>query len=286
MQIHAPAKINLYLDVVGRRSDGYHELVSLMCLIGIHDTVRFSFAPADQPDGIAVECSHPGVPPGRSNLAYRAASEFFAETGLNPPRVAISIEKQIPVGAGLGGGSSNAAAVLCGLNRYFGCPVSAERLMELGCFLGADVPFFIFGRPAVATGIGEKLSEFRGLPSMPVVVIYPGQPLSTAEVYKKLNLALTKSEKINKKFIFKPGWVAEDVSKQLFNALEKTAEELCPEIGEAKKALLSSGATGAIMTGSGSSVFGIYADTRTAESACRRLSGQGRWRVFRTQLLT
>ncbi|MFP4158119.1 MAG: 4-(cytidine 5'-diphospho)-2-C-methyl-D-erythritol kinase [Desulfobacterales bacterium] len=286
MEIQAPAKINLYLDVVGRRSDGYHELVSLMCLIEIHDTLRFSFATAHHPGGIAVECSHPGVPPGRNNIAYRAASEFFTETGINPPGVAISIEKRIPVGAGLGGGSSNAAAVLRGLNSYFGHPVSAGRLMELGCSLGADVPFFLFGRPAVATGIGEKLSEFQGLPSIPVVVVYPGRPLSTAEVYKKFNLALTKSEKINKNFIFKPGWVADDVSKQLFNALEKTAVELCPEIGEAKKALLSSGAAGAVMTGSGSSVFGIYADTHCAESAYRRLSGQDRWRVFRTQLLT
>ncbi|MCF8094856.1 MAG: 4-(cytidine 5'-diphospho)-2-C-methyl-D-erythritol kinase [Desulfobacteraceae bacterium] len=285
MQLYAHAKINLYLDVTGRRPDGYHELVSLMCCIGIHDTVRFSFDVSDSAFGISVSCSNPEVPADHGNLAFLAAEAFFAETRLAVPGLAIEIEKRIPVGAGLGGGSSNAAAVLYGLNRYYHGPLSRDRLMELGRSLGADVPFFIFGAPAVATGIGEKLSAFYGLPCLPIVVIYPGRPLSTAAVYKKLNLALTKTEKINKKSTFKQGWTA-NISKQLFNVLEPAAMEFRPEIREAKEALLSCGADGALMSGSGSSVFGVFAKTSIAENAFFELSGRRRWRVFNTRLLT
>lgn len=256
-----------------------------MCCIGIHDTVRFSFDCPEAAEELKVTCDHPAVPSDSGNLAFGAAAAFFKETGIPPGKLAISIKKQIPVGAGLGGGSSNAAAVLRGLNQYYEYPVSIERLMELGARLGADVPFFIFARPAVATGIGEKLTPFYGLPAIPLVVIYPGQPVSTASVYKNLNLALTNSEKINKKFTFRPGWVA-DVSRHLFNALEPAAMEICPEIGEAKEALLASGADGALMSGSGSSVFGIFTNTRRAKSAYSKLSGNNRWQVSLTQLLT
>ncbi|MFP3999635.1 MAG: 4-(cytidine 5'-diphospho)-2-C-methyl-D-erythritol kinase [Desulfobacterales bacterium] len=285
MQIKSPAKINLYLNVTGIRSDGYHELISLMCCIGLHDTVRFSFDCPGAAEELKVACDHPAVPLGSGNLAFGAAAAFFEETGISPGKLAISIKKQIPLGAGLGGGSSNAAAVLRGLNRHYENPVSTQRLMELGARLGADVPFFIFDRPAVATGIGEKLFPFYGLPAMPLIVIYPGRPLSTACVYKNLNLALTNPEKINKKFTFRPGWVA-DVSSHLFNALEPAAMEICPEIGEAKEALLACGADGALMSGSGSSVFGIFTDKRRAESAYSKLSGNSRWQVTLTQLLT
>ncbi|MFW6011590.1 MAG: 4-(cytidine 5'-diphospho)-2-C-methyl-D-erythritol kinase [Desulfosalsimonas sp.] len=285
MQIETPAKINLYLDITGRRPDGYHELNSLMCCIGIHDTVRFLFDSPDAAGRLTATCDHPDVPTGSGNLAFVAAEAFFKETGITPGKLNISIEKQIPVGAGLGGGSSNAAGVLRGLNRYYGNPVSTHRLMELGAGLGADVPFFITGRPAVATGIGEELSFLEGMPSLPLIVIYPGLPLSTARIYKKFNLALTNPEKINKKFILKQGWVA-DVSRYLFNALEPAAIKLCPEIGAAKQALLECRADGALMSGSGSSVFGIFSDIGRAKSAYDKLSGCRRWRVFLTRLLT
>ena len=283
MVLHAPAKINLYLDVIEKRPDGYHELVSLICGIGIHDTVRLSFEAPCADNKITVACDHPGVPADPANLAHHAAVAFFDKTGLHCG-LSIAIEKQIPVGAGLGGGSSNAAAVLTGLNRHFGFPLPEDQLMSLGRRLGADVPFFIYGCPAIARGIGDKLSPFPEIPDKPLVLIYPGSPVSTGAVYKKLNLALTKTKKIHTKFIFETGKYT-DICKHLYNVLEPAAMELCPEIGAAKQALMESGADGALMSGSGSSVFGIFHEARKAESACRKLSRNSNWQVFYTQFL-
>lgn len=284
MEIQAPAKINLFLDVLGKRTDGYHELRSLMCPIGIHDTVRLSCDPAATSGDITVTCLHRLVPSGRANLAWTAAAAFFAETGFAAKTV-VSIDKHIPVGAGLGGGSSDAAAVLTGLNCLFENPLTVDRLMMLGLRLGADVPFFIYGQPAIAAGVGEKLSPFTGLPRFNLVLIYPGCPVSTAEVYKKLNLALTKNKKINTKFIFKSGWEA-DFARRLYNALEPPAIILCPEISAAKQALMDCGALKALMSGSGSSVFGLFPDAEQARQAFERLSARrGTWQVFETSLI-
>lgn len=284
MEIQAPAKINLFLDVTGKRTDGYHDLISLMCPVRIHDTVRLSFDDAGIPDGLTVTCPHPDVPSGPANLAWKAASAFFTETGISGS-MAVLIDKQIPVGAGLGGGSSDAAAVITALNLHYNKPLSYERLMDIGRGIGADVPFFIFGRPAVATGIGEKLSFFPGLPPAAMVIIYPGTPVSTGEVYKRLNLALTKTKKIHTKFIFKSGWEA-DLPKRLYNALEPAAMQICPEIKSARQALLDCGAAGALMSGSGSSVFGIFADAQQAGQAFNRLYAYcDQWQVFQTSLL-
>lgn len=284
MEIQAPAKINLFLDVLCKRTDGYHELRSLMCPIGIHDTVRLSCDLAATSGDITVTCPHRLVPSGRANLAWAAAAAFFAETGFSAETM-ISIDKHIPVGAGLGGGSSDAAAVLTGLNRLFENPLPADRLMKLGLRLGADVPFFIYGQPAIAAGIGEKLSPFSGLPRFNLVLIYPGCPVSTAEVYKKLNLALTKNKKIHTKFTFESGWKA-DFARQLYNALEPPAMKLCPEISKAKQALMDCGALKALMSGSGSSVFGLFSDDQQARQAFDRLSARrGTWQVFETSLI-
>ncbi|MGM0454444.1 MAG: 4-(cytidine 5'-diphospho)-2-C-methyl-D-erythritol kinase [Thermodesulfobacteriota bacterium] len=284
MEIQAPAKINLFLDVLGKRTDGYHELRSLMCPIGIYDTVRLSCEPADAPADISVVCTHPDVPSGRANLAWSAASAFFAETGFSA-KTTVAIDKRIPVGAGLGGGSSDAAAVLAGLNRFFDHPLSTDRLMTIGRCLGADVPFFIHGRPALATGIGEKLSPWPDLPLFHLVLIYPNCPVSTGEVYKKLNLALTKNKKITTKFTFESGWEA-DFARQLYNALEPPAMQLCPEIRQARQALMNSGALASLMSGSGSSVFGIFEDAGQAGMAFDALSARCHsWQVFQTRLL-
>lgn len=279
MEIPAPAKINLYLDVLGRRSDGYHELQMLMCCIGLHDTVRLTFAP-----GISVACDAPDVPEDESNLAHRAARCFFDATDLEAG-AHITIDKTIPVGAGLGGGSSDAAAVLSGLNRYFGHPLSESRLFALALTLGADVPFFLYGRPAVATGIGEILTPYPGLRPRPIVLIYPMRPVSTAAVYKKLNLGLTKNKKITTKFIFESDWNV-DAPKRLYNALEPAAFKLCPVIETAKSKLLAAGAAGALMTGSGSAVYGLFNDPNTASHAHRHLSKHTEWQVFETRLMT
>ncbi len=279
MKIKSFAKVNLYLDIVGKRADGYHELVTLMCPIELCDTLRLSF----NTNQITVSCNHPDVPEGTENIAYKAAVRFLETAGRPGDGVKIDIKKIIPIGAGLGGGSSNAAAVLSGLNAHFGSPLSASVLMDIGKTIGADVPFFIYGKPAVATGIGEIITPLPHLRPSFVVLVYPRHILSTRAVFKNFNLTLTKKEKIHTKNIFKLDWNT-NIHGLLFNALESSAFTLSPMIREIKETLLDSGADGALMSGSGSSVYGIYDNPETAEKAYNLLSRQRRWQVFNTRL--
>ena len=270
--IKAPAKINLFLRIIGKRPDGYHDLHSLMCPVGLYDTLALSF---NQP-AISVSCLHPEVPEDSTNLAARAAALFFEATQMHrsgfSPGVHIEIQKKIPVGAGLGGGSSDAAAVLRALNTHFGTPLTAEALQRLGARIGADVPFFIFNRPAVATGIGDQLEAFANLFPWTVLLVYPNASISTAWVYKKLNLRLTKEEKKLSNFHFDGRFF--NIDKHLVNDLEPVTESGLPVIGEIKQLLLSKGAAGAMMSGSGSTVFGLFADAQKAVAAEKFLCGR------------
>jgi 4-diphosphocytidyl-2-C-methyl-D-erythritol kinase len=278
IELGSPAKINLFLKVTGKRPDGYHDLVSLMGCISLSDRVVLRTGAA----AITVSCSFPGVPEDRSNLAVQAA-ELFYERHPASDRVAIEIEKQIPVGAGLGGGSSNAAAVLRGLNAHYGQPVSVNQLSRMGASIGADVPFFLFGRPALATGIGERLTAFDGLDRWKVVVIYPGFSIPTASVYKKLNLGLTKCENHLKAFSLKQNGFLP--AQHLCNDLETVVIPRYPEIAVVKKKLLENGAIGALMSGSGSSVFGMFVDSQTARLAGKALAPHYGDAVFVADLL-
>jgi len=283
--LKSSAKINLTLEIISRRADGYHDLVSLMSPIGVYD--HLCLAPAD---GLAVDCTHPDVPEDHTNLAYRAARLFFDKLGQRGG-VHITLTKNIPVGAGLGGGSGNAAAVLVGLNRLFGAPLTREALMTAGVTLGADVPFFILGKPAVATGVGERLHPVADLPRRWVVVVWPGFGISTREAYEGLNanslgpnLALTKSENLHKSLLLKSrNGLPEDY---LHNDLEAVILPRHPELADIKRALMRSGAVGALMTGSGSCVFGMFHDPRTADAARKTLAGTSSWRVYSAPLLT
>jgi 4-diphosphocytidyl-2-C-methyl-D-erythritol kinase len=192
MKILSPAKINLFLQVIGKRPDGYHELFSLMCCVDLFDTVFLRFGLKN----IQIESSHPQIPLDDTNLAHRAAAVFFKALNVNEG-LKIFIDKSIPVAAGLGGGSSNAASVLKGLNEHYGHPFSRNQLRSMGLGLGADVPFFLFGKPALVSGIGEKLESYAGPLPFHVVVVYPGFKVSTGEVFQNLNLGLTKCEKKN-----------------------------------------------------------------------------------------
>lgn len=279
MEIFAYAKINLILEVIGKRSDGYHELITLMCAIGLHDTVRLFF----EGNRITVSCSHPDIPVDHTNLAHIAARRFFDTIGNKDAGVHIEIDKLIPTGAGLGGGSTDAAAVLTALNRHYGKPLSTNRLTAIAAGIGADVPFFIFGKPAVATGIGDVLTPYPNLPPFHLVLIYPAIAVSTAQVYKKLNLGLTKNKKIPKRNIFELDWET-GIQKQLHNDLEPVASILCPDIDDAKQQLLANGAAGALMSGSGSSVYGLFTDPDSANQAYKVISRYRRWQVFLTQL--
>jgi 4-diphosphocytidyl-2-C-methyl-D-erythritol kinase len=283
MRLLSPAKINLFLYVTGKRPDGYHSVQTLMCGIGLSDEIFISFGK----EQTTCECNHPGVPSGSANIAHRAAELFLTHMrkigdGCRES-VAISIEKRIPVGAGLGGGSSNAASVLLGLNRHYGHPLPKETLLAMGASLGADVPFFIYGRSAIARGIGNILEPAPPIRPFKVVLVYPGVAVSTASVYKNLNLGLTNHEKENRKILFNKNTF--DPVAHLHNDLEAAATMLCPDIGLAKEALLAVEADGVLMSGSGSAVFGVFFDDMRAVTAERSLSRRsGAWRVFLTDV--
>ncbi len=276
--IPSPAKINLFLKVVGRRPDGYHEIITLLSRIGLFDTVVLAF---DQPS-ISVDCSHPRVPEDRSNLAYQAASLFFEALSTHDG-VAIYIDKVIPVAAGLGGGSSNAAAVLMGLNQHYGLPFEGKELMEIALKVGADVPFFLFRHVAVARGIGENLQAYDEVPPLSVVLVYPRFEVSTAWVYKNLNLRLTNEGKNFK--IVKLNQDLSRIKDFLFNDLEQVTIRKFPEIKNIKKALLDLGAQTALMSGSGPSVFGLFEDLHQATKAIQRIGDRGKWETFLVELL-
>ena len=279
MRILSPAKINLFLKITGKRPDGYHDLVSLMCCVGLYDTVSLTFGVKET----SVSCCHPDVPEDETNLAVAAASLFLNTLHINQG-VKISIEKQIPVGAGLGGGSSNAAAAFLGLNRHYGYPFSPDKLISMGRSIGADVPFFIFRKPAIVSGIGDRLKAYQGLESFKILLVFPGFSISTAKVYKNLNLGLTNCKKKLKSFLlskqsFDPGC-------HLCNDLETTAVSMCSGISTVKEALLRHGALGALMSGSGSTVFGLFSDADKALKANNALAENDKWQLYLVNMIT
>ncbi len=285
MDLLSPAKINLYLEVVGKRADGYHELVMLMTAISLYDRIRIT----TDKRGFSIVCDHPDVPENESNLALRAAMMFMNRSGYGNP-VTIHLEKNIPVGAGLGGGSSNAATVLSGLNAFHGNPFEDEELMAMGAELGSDVPFFIKGRPAWAQGRGELINYVENIKGYHVIVLFPGTHVSTPLVYKKLNFGLTKKEKKIKSPLLYKGLV--DPINHLFNDLELPAIEICSEIKILKDVLAIHGARGVLMSGSGSSVFGLYSETNAAKEAYDTLKsyvahheGCRNWKVFLAEMI-
>jgi 4-diphosphocytidyl-2-C-methyl-D-erythritol kinase len=279
MKILSPAKINLFLQILEKRPDGYHDLITLMCCIGLYDTISLTFGVKD----ITVTCDHPDVPEDETNIAYGAAHLFFKKIK-NNEGVTISIKKQIPVAAGLGGGSSNAAAVFLGLNRYYGYPFSTGELMSMGLSLGADVPFFIFQKPAIASGIGEKLEAYQNLKNLKILLVFPGFSISTADVYKKLNLGLTKCEKKLKSFLLNKQRF--DPRYHLCNDLEAVTASEYPVIKTVKEALLNQGALGALMTGSGSAIFGLFSDSNAASEASHVLFRTHKWKMHLADMIT
>ncbi len=275
--LNAPAKVNYLLDVLRKRPDGYHDLRMIMQRIELSDEIEITLF--DDP-GIRVTCDMAGVPDGPGNIAWRAAEAMllFSErqTGIG-----ININKKIPVAAGLGGGSSDAATVLMGLNELLGLGFSDEKLMQIGVKLGADVPFFIFKKTALAEGIGEKLSFVDGLPPVWMVLVNPNVHVSTAWVYQ--NLRLTKNEDTYKMPNFS-GHV-EDICTILSNDLETVTIERFPVIREIKEELLSHGARGVLMSGSGPTVFAVFADENAARNCFDKVSKVGGWKSFLTRTI-
>jgi 4-diphosphocytidyl-2-C-methyl-D-erythritol kinase len=284
LDLLSPAKINLFLAVTARRPDGYHELATLMACVDLYDRIGMRFTGQD----IRLSCQASGIPEDESNLAFRAAAGFQeayrAYWGALPfEGLALALHKTIPAGAGLGGGSSNAATVLKALNQHVPKPLPVNRLADLALGLGADVPFFLSGKPALATGIGERLRPWPHLRPFPLVIVFPGRALATREVYGALNLRLTNCEKKLKGFLLKRGVF--DATAHLCNDLESVAVKRCPDIATIKSELKRFGALGALMSGSGSSVFGLFASADEARKARQRLVANAEWQVFQAHLI-
>jgi 4-diphosphocytidyl-2-C-methyl-D-erythritol kinase len=273
VKIRAPAKINLRLRVVGKRADGYHLLDTILLPVSLYDEIEISKVrqiggKTASNNRLTVTCNHPLVPMGKKNLAYKAALLILSDAKVSE-QVHIRIRKRIPVGAGLGGASTDAAATLVGLNRLLRLGYTSKRLEEMSLALGADVPFFVKAVPARARGIGEQLSPLRAAPRLWLIILYPNFPVSTAWVYQNLPSKLTKPI-ANTSINSSPGSPA-NLSKLLVNDLETVTMGRYPRIGLLKEELARQGAVGTLMSGSGSSVFGIFPSRRSAESAWRRL---------------
>lgn len=261
--VKAPAKINLALDVLGKRSDGYHNVAMIMQTIDLYDTITIK----NELEGIKLTSDSTKIPLNESNIAYKAA--HYLCTKYNVKRgVHIHIEKRIPVAAGLAGGSTDAAAVLKLLNKAWELKLSKTELMEAGKQLGADVPFCIQGGTCLAEGLGEKLTVIKGIPACHILLAKPSIEVSTKEVYQSLKLnEITERPNI-------PGMLKAieeqdilGICSKMGNVLETVTIKLHPIILELKQKLFEYGAIGSLMSGSGSTVFGIFTDMSAAYAA-------------------
>jgi 4-diphosphocytidyl-2-C-methyl-D-erythritol kinase len=258
LTVRSAAKVNLGLWVGSRRPDGFHDIVTTMAPLTLADDVQVETVRA----GIRVSCDSPVVPAGPSNLAHRAATAFFARTGV-AAGCRVRIRKRIPVGSGLGGGSSNAAAVLRALNRLFGDPLSRLDLCQVGAALGSDVPFFLQVRPCVARGRGERLRPIR-LPRLSLLLHFPGYAVETAWAYRELDRRRRRppgltSFRLSPKILglrLRRGEL-DRAAAQLRNSFEPVVFRRHPGLARAKKLLLRHGAFAAALSGSGSTVYGL-----------------------------
>ena len=284
MLVFAPSKINLYLRIVGKRDDGYHLLDTLMVPTSLGDDVELLWGSAQEPS-ITVTTEGIQVPAGPENLAYRAAQLFFEVLPAGAPKpLHIRLCKRIPVGAGLGGGSSDAAATLVGLNSLTGAGLSEPALISLAVRLGADVPFFVVGRSARARGIGEQLSSVGHLPKLWLVLLYPSFEVSTGWVYRNFQFKLTKSPSNNN--LLEHLSTTDEIARVLLNELETVTIGRYPGIARLKERLIEAGALGSLMSGSGSSVFGIFATQDAARRAFALLEGDQDTHAYLVNSLT
>lgn len=271
ISLQARAKINLTLDVVGRRTDGYHLLESVMQSIALADHIHLR----KRARGIKLIVDEPQIPTDERNTAWRAA-ELFLNTLEIDSGVEIVIEKKIPSAAGLGGGSADAAAVLHGLDILFETGLSPEALRQMGVQIGADVPFCLVGGTQLAEGIGEILTDLPSVPHAVFALVKPKADASTKVVYQGLQPTAFGTQ-YSKSFIRRlasgQGW--SDLALELGNVLETVTAKLLPEVSEWKMRLFESGALGVLMSGSGPTVFGVFADYERAQEFQERWQGHG-----------
>lgn len=286
MKIRAPAKINLGLRVVGKRVDGYHLLDTILVPVSLYDEIYITKSVrkgrSSTPE-LIITCDNPAVPSDEENIVFRAADLIIKENSIDEP-LRIHIKKRIPVGAGLGGGSSDAAATLIAMNSLFRLNYSNRQLKNRAYSLGADVPFFIGGMPARARGIGERLTPIQSLPWKWAVIIYPGFPVATAWVYRNFQATLTKP--MANTSIISPLKKRFGQRRLLVNDLETVTLARYPRIEFLKQTLIAEGAAGALMSGSGSAVFGLFDSRGIAARALSRLHKEDGVETFLVRLLT
>jgi len=274
MKIKSPAKLNIRLKVTGRRADGYHDIVSVMVPVDLFDYIELKKTRAK---GITLSCQGFSVPEDGSNLVLRATQAFFFRSGLENG-LSIPLIKNIPVAAGLGGGSSNAACTLLALNEMWSNPLTFQDLEDVAVSLGADVPFFLHRRPCIARGIGEILEPIKNWPKFWYVIVMPPISVSTSWVYANLKLKLTKDEYGS--ILLRLAEDLLDIPSLLENDLESVTALHYPVINTIKKSLIDAGAEGALMSGSGPSVFGIFKSRNHAFSAMKHLVSGNLGEVF------
>ena len=266
----AYAKLNLSLDILGRRSDGFHDMRMVMQSIDLADTITIS---VQQEPGLCLTADLPFLPKGSGNIAAKAAARFFEQTRLPVPGLAIDIQKRIPVCAGMAGGSSDGAAVLRLLRRICSPELSRERLEEIGALTGSDVPYCVRGGTVLAEGRGERLTDLPDLPCCWLVVCKPPCSVSTPELFalvriKRLRFHPRTDEMLS---ALERGDL-EGVARRLYNVFEDVLPRRYSQVFEIKSRLLELGAMAASMTGSGPTVFGLFRDKGAAENAAEALS--------------
>lgn len=275
--LYAGAKVNLVLEVLGKREDGYHELASVMQAVDLSDRLVL-----EESDSLELRTSD-SIPTDRTNLAVRAAAALGKAAGVERG-VRITLDKRIPVAAGLGGGSTDAAAVLVGLNRLWRLGWPVGKLADVAVELGMDVPFFLYGGTALATGRGERLETIDGT-SVALVLVNPGVPISTAEAYRAVTPALyTDGARARALAADLARGRRARVAGALYNALEVAVTPTHPEIARIKAALVAAGALGAAMSGSGATVFGVARSMDHARQLQARVT-RGTWSAWAVRSL-
>jgi len=271
VEVDAFAKINLFLEIVGRRSDGYHEIVSVMQAVNLRDSLVIQKADSAA-SPVQLDINIPNLSSGDKNLVVRATKLIMQEYNITQP-IHIKLTKRIPIGAGLGGGSSNCAATLHGLNKLFDLKISTDKLMDMGKTLGADVPFCLLansqGGTALATGIGEKLTPLPSHPNCYIVLACPPIHVSTKEIFSKLSFKAINTDNKLSKFI--STYETRDIvqiAKNFENIFTPITSAMHPQISTLITDLQNQDALGAAMTGTGSAVFAYFNNEGSAQKAC------------------
>jgi 4-diphosphocytidyl-2-C-methyl-D-erythritol kinase len=266
--IRAPAKVNLFLEVLGKRADGYHEIATLMTAVSLYDTLEFK---EESSPRIQLACDQPELSTGPDNLVCRAAALLQARAGCTRG-ARIQLRKRIPMAAGLAGGSTDAAATLIGLNQLWQLGWSATELAALGAELGSDVPFFLAGPAAWCTGRGEQVTPLKLGRPLHLVLVCPPVGLATAAVYRGVTVPAEPQDGEAIRAAAERGDV-EEVGRRLHNRLQPVAERLCPEVAVLDRMLAGLQPAGRLMSGSGSSLFALCRDASEAWRIARALDG-------------